>query len=537
MAKLLKTVFLVVMLASLADATCETRWDICVNKTFTQGLTASTNYVIDMSSIRCEITPVVGGGTTTSCNSTTIQKNIEDEYYYSNTHNLTNWNVTVDVSGFSLAPLTTPYMDTTNEKIKVGVGAADGAPKRITVTACTNGTRDKWTYTETDNADDATLSISETDFDVYYRRNWTFRDESGNSLFNFTGRNSTLSVWCNDFSEFELDIPSNISSGGDITIQTRQLPKFFADVATTPSRIRQDSENQLKDNYYLATSTATSDLHDFTLQDYTGGDFYLSTIKIRRSIGDTVGFIHVERFQQDNKISAVLLNNTQYSIDVEGTSLRNLGPLFIESSDTTHNVIVTTPDFTDYTQRWSDLTIAISSDYDNGQVSCGINSTELVTGEFNVYNVTSSGYDLDYTDSTTTEALDIGFSYAVPDINGTYRVYCEATGSKYGLRSLERIIHFRNESAIYRGFDLDFGSTIWGISRSFMYKLVAFFFLTVVCGLFSARTYSKGALAYAGMLSLFWWVGWTDLTQSLVGLLAFLAIMLALGANRRGLIT
>jgi len=403
---------------------------------------------------------------------------------------------------------------------------------------CLNGTRD-FNYNTSSrqggvNYNSTPQTVTLTDFTKLYTRNWTFRDETTNQLYNFTGSNSTLKTWCDAYSEFSINLTDKIGDGGSIIVQTKETPKFFATVNSQIERVRQDPQQRLYDNYYLTTSH--TDPYTLTLQDFTGGQFWGSTLKIYKSINDTLGIVHSEQFPIDGIVTPSLINNTQYKFVVVGdTSTRDLGGIFIRDDNTVRNIIVTQPDFSQYLNTWRGLTISLTQDYDTSTVGCTMNSTLTENVVFTVKNITSDEYVYDY--NVTGDGTNVVLSYTITDNNGSYYLCCSAHNSVEGIRSLCQVVNVRDLDAIQYGFDLNLPERVLGVSRATVYKLVSIAILVIVAGIFSQQSYGTGSLVTASCLSFFYYIGWFPIPQIMVAFIWTLAIFTKISEGRKGVPT
>jgi hypothetical protein len=269
-----------------------------------------------------------------------------------------------------------------------------------------------------------------------------------------------------------------------------------------------------------------SDKFQFRLLDYSGGEYYKSLLELHKTVNNQDEIISSERFQQDNILYTGLQNNTQYKIVVKGESTQDLGYLYISDLDFTRDVFLSQPTLGDTQNNWLNTNISITTDYGNVQVGCRILTEYTTTGYFNVWNKSGNTWALDY--STTSTGKNIVFSKTVYDNNGTYRVQCAANDTTYGLRNIDQTVFLRNETAIYKGFDLNLPNVIAGVSRQTMYKILAVTVILITATLFSAVSMGVGAIAMAAMVLLFDYVGWYDMPSILIGVIAFTAIFLKL---------
>ena len=419
--------------------------------------------------------------------------------------------------------------------VNVTDACAGGCPSyEGAIEICLNGTENEYTYNEitTGTPGGTETAYTLTSFTRYYRRNWTFREEETNDLFDFTNIAADLDVACENYAGFTENITDKVGSGGSITVQSLEEPK---NILISPGivRVRQDTDYSLKDDFYLAATTADAMEHTFTLVDHTGGQFKNAYIYIRKPIGGSLKNIHVEKFWDDNLIFPYLLNQTQYNIRLVGTSTRNFDPLTINDNDLDKDIPVTIPDFGQIPARWDGLNISLTTSWDNKQVACAYTSDVAITlAEFYVYNTTSTPYTQLYNANDTAASASI--SYVVPHENDTYLLKCVVTDSTHGIREITELHSLRNETAIYRGFDLNLPATTFGITRAWVYKLASLFIIFIVFALFSALSFGTGSIAGVTSVIFFVWIGWLTAPWWFMGFLAFFALFMKLTENRVG---
>ena len=369
------------------------------------------------------------------------------------------------------------------------------------------------------------ISLNINNFTKLYTRNFTFLLESTGANYNFAGTSTNLNVWCPSLTSYDINLTSSISAQNTYYIQTLDEPKISVQVNNNPSRTRQDVEQQVFDNFIISNSML-SDKFQFRLLDYSGGEYYKSLLELHKTVNNQDEIISSERFQQDNILYTGLQNNTQYKIVVKGESTQDLGYLYISDLDFTRDVFLSQPTLGDTQNNWLNTNISITTDYGNVQVGCRILTEYTTTGYFNVWNKSGNTWALDY--STTSTGKNIVFSKTVYDNNGTYRVQCAANDTTYGLRNIDQTVFLRNETAIYKGFDLNLPNVIAGVSRQTMYKILAVTVILITATLFSAVSMGVVAIAMAAMVLLFDYVGWYDMPSILIGVIAFTAIFLKL---------
>jgi len=364
----------------------------------------------------------------------------------------------------------------------------------------------------------------------HYLRKWTYRDETTNNLFNFTQNPSTMNVYCDSSSTFTINLTNEVGDGGSTVIQTKERPRYSVNVNTIPPRIRQDSDTQINGNYYLTNNSNTTTEYIFTLQDYTGGNCYTSTLKIRKIINDTVGLVDVQKFSQDNLIKSALINQTNYGFTVECSDLtRNIGSIVLDDTDTARNIIISTPEFTGYNERWGNLSITTNTDYDTSTITCLIQHPTTLAGYYRVYNWSNNNKTLDYT--TTSSGTNITFTYTSNNINNTYWIECGTSTFNSGI---SRLINIRNDSAYFGGFNIPGPNKILGLNREFIFSISAGVLAVILISLGSGVTYTLYAIVSMLFGIFMWYVGWLPEPYGFYITLLFLAIMLHLIRRRKG---
>ena len=369
------------------------------------------------------------------------------------------------------------------------------------------------------------------DFTQNYARNWTFRDESDGSVYDFSSENATLKVWCDNLDEFEINLTDVVGTGGSLTIYTLEKPKYFLNLNLNPSRIRQDKGIQLVDGFYI--TTAAADLYTLRLVDYTGGQFYKSTLSIQGTVNDALNNIHVEEFPTDNIIYAYLQNNTQYKILLDGVDDRDLGQMYVTDEDLARDIVVTKPSFSNFTYRWDGLIISFTEDWANSNVGCNFNSTTTTACSMEVYNITGSDYILDYA-SGESSGTNVALTFTVDNNTDQYIVRCIANDTTYGLRDKEVKIEMWNETGFFKSFELNIPDKIVGVSRAFFYKMLALTLILTAGGIFSTHTMGTGAVVMSGVLAFTVYINWFPVSQWFVGFIAFMSFMIKLSEGRQG---
>ena len=520
-------IIILLLLGGMVSATCQTQWDYCGTFTLPNILdpyydghayisTPKYNIILDTNS-----------------------KNILGEYYvyenYSNVYmSITNvtsgWVIDGYNPSFSGIRLSTNNSNNTGQTqsstVKIcltGIGYNNNFTT-IPPHFCVGG----WSCEDQRN-------IAMSEFTQYYRRLWTFRSDASNSIYNFTGHTAQLNVWCNDYSQATINLTSTVGSQGNYTIQTIQQPKFFLIVDNLIPRVRQDSQNFLADNYYVQTGDGLN--YTFTLQDYTGGQFYKGYLTITETVNDTVGNIHVQQFDQSNIQYVNLRPNIQYDFRVSNdVSLRDLGPVYLDPFTTNRNVVVTRPSLTSLASRWDGLNISITNNYDLSSITCTISSNSFTNGYFLVYWTGSSPYTL----VSNTSAPLIQSATLTYTGNNSLQYYCTCytNDAVYGERRVTNLVSFQNSSQYYGGFGkLSIPSNILGISKVRFLNIASVSISLLVAGLFSAISMGTGAIVFGMTIGLFYYIGYFITSPMTIGMIVFLGIMIKLSENRFGVVT
>lgn len=376
--------------------------------------------------------------------------------------------------------------------------------------------------------------ISESDFTSYYRRNFTFLHEENGSLFGFTGTNTTMTVYCDSYNPFTLNLLSTIGASGSITFQTLQQPRVSVAVNSLSPRIREDSDHYLSSNYYLTKNTGTTSQYTYRLLDYTGiGQFYRSTVNTYTQLNSEWVKIDSQRFGTDNLAYPLLKNQTQYKITLTTpTSSRDIGMTYITDTNTLKDIYVSTPDLTTSGSKWKTLNMTIITDYASNTITCAYASTIPISiASYQVYNVTA-GNPLTYTTNSTTQSGTL--TYTTQNIANSYYIKCYVTNTDGTILGMQQLMSMRNGSAIYKGFDWHLESTFLGFQTATFYKLMAIGITLILVGLFSAVNAGFGALVLVLGMIIFQYVKWLEISWWYILAIATAAMIFFLVNNRRG---
>jgi hypothetical protein len=510
---------IIILLGTTAEATCRTYWDYCIQIELPQNTTNS--YIVDFDNIIDEV-------------------NLEGIRYVNDTLD----NIVANITNTTDADTGTLYI---GPEIVFGIGAnPDSLIMRGNNTCgtcnittfleiCLNGTYIGNLVAGTITSVSSQTNIPTlTDFDAYYRRKWTYKDEISDQNFNFTINPANMDIYCDNYATFQINLTDEEPDGGPATYQTLERGRYEVNVGSFPARIREDTTNQLEDDYYLTNTTAANpgNIYTFTLQDYTGGDCYRGTLSITSNVNETLHLIDVQRFSQDSIINSFLTNNTNYFFTVECADLnRNIGSMIMLDSDPNRNIITSTPELTGYNQRWDNLSITISQDFDTSTINCVIEYPTSVQGFFRVYNYSDNTGTLDYT--AILQGTDLSFSYTSQNTNVTYLVECEASNTEFNSQ-ITQIINIRNSTAYLYGFDVDMPATLLGLQREFILAASAGILAVIIISLGSGITYTLYTIVAMIFAIFMWYVNWLPEPYGLYSLLLFFAVALHLVRRRKG---
>jgi hypothetical protein len=536
-------ILIFLLLAGMVSATCETTWDYC--GTFNLPNVNSGIY-----------TPCLPGDTCPVGYSNYLYLELPDNNTYNkygNQYILTNAsNVYINVvnasTGWDVKGLLPAGYAAGGIVLTTNNSNNYAAPTYASITLCLNGTYNngypKVTLgslpvcaTGVFCAGITTHYLSE--FTQYYLRNWTFRDEINNNLYNFTKQNATLTAWCPDYTQAVYNL-TVLGNGGSLAFKFKERPKFSLMINNTNfisiPRIRDDMQYDLTDNYYVPQASGLN--YSLVLADYTGGQFYGSELTIVANINDTLGNIHVQHFDQSNVQTVNLLPNNQYKFIVStNLSTRDLGPVVLDSSTTVKYVIVSTPDIASGGNIWDGLNMTVTQDSNGLNMVCTIQSAYTTTGYFSLYNTSTNPYTL-ITWATPANGRDLAFTIPFPNGLDTYYYECDTNDTTNGLHFKSGLVMPRNSSMYYSGFaNLSIPSSILGIGKTKFLNLMSVCISIVVAGLFSAISYGTGGIVFAFTLMIFYFIGYFTTTQLTIGMIVVLACMIKLAENRFGVVT
>jgi hypothetical protein len=272
--------------------------------------------------------------------------------------------------------------------------------------------------------------------------------------------------------------------------------------------------------------------------DYTGGNFYQGELKILKNINDVVDIIHVQRFDQSNLQYINLPSNQQYKFVVTGNgSVRDLGPVYLDSIQTTRYVIVSRPNLNPFASRWDTLTIDLDGDYTTKTITCSVNTTVSTTTYLDVYYANQTPYIL-FSAITPEAGTSVVLTQSITDENLTYYASCYTDDTTYGVRTVNKLIKLYNTTQYYDGLgDLDFGDTILGESKIDFLNWVSVVVIVIVAGLFSEVSMGTGAIAVGLATSFMWYIGLFVIPEIIVLSILTIGVMMKLSEKRFGVIT
>lgn len=503
--------------------------DSCLGEyswTTTVNVTGCVERQIYLGEILLGMSPSFGGGSTHTHNilSTHFGNFIStsNDKYYFGTSDYHNFNIEILSSGGTWV-----YSNIENKSIiQVNCTVASFTDPNFAHLRINLNETSRNTYPITPASGSDIINITKLNWSVGeggYSRKWTFLNESNSNPFNFTAFPSNLTVVCPNYEDFQYNLSSTTG------VQTKERVMYIMQVNNNSVRIRADNDDTLVDNYYIIQNYDNAQQYHFTLQDYTGGNCYRSTLYISKPPDKN---IDVQQFSNNNDIYATLINNTYYTFTVKCDDLtRNLGSFLITDDDLDRTIIISTPEFNNFQKSWDNLSIEIDSDYDTNTITCGIQYPSTVTGYMNVYNWTNNAKVLD--GNTTLSASNMTLTVTVDNVNLTYYVICGATDGTWR-NELSGLFNIRNHSAIMSEFDLDLPAELFGLSRQFLYSIAAVVITIIIITLGSGITYTIFGIIGTFTATFFYYIGYLTSPYEFYITLVFMAIMLHIVRNRRG---
>jgi hypothetical protein len=536
--KLLITLLITSFLIGFVSADCRTNWLACTgNITLPTDNQTTINsglgyLILRLDSIGCNAT---------YCADTSFCKNAKEECLVTNDARTLDIFITNSTNTTNGATYSGPYFYNGGEPQNIIVlkritclEGCESIVSKPVINICVNNSLTKINNGQGAVDSPPEIQLTAKSFNQYYNRYWTFRDENS-GLFNFSANNAVLTGWCQDYSQFTLNLTTSVDLNNTIWLNTLEQPKYFLTRPTLLSRVRQDSFHILADSYYVPASDGLN--YTFTLNDYTGGQFYKSVLTIIENVNDTLGNIYVEQFDESNVLYANLKPNTQYSFKItSATSTRDLGAIYLDSLNLVRSIVVSRPDMNSFTSRWDGLNISITSNYNASTLNCLINSATQTNGFFTVYSTNTTPYTM-VSNSSSFNIYTATFNYAA-NRSIQYYTTCYTIDTVYGLRQYTSLINFQNTSQYYGGFGtLNVPATIFGIGKTKFLNLISVTIALVVAGLFSAISMGTGAIVFGMVIGLFYFIGYFITSPMTIGLIIFLAIMIKLSENRFGVVT
>lgn len=374
-------------------------------------------------------------------------------------------------------------------------------------------------------------------FTKYYLRAWNYTDEQTTNPVNFTNKNGRVDIFCpsQGLQSVNLSVAAVWGNKTQIFI-TAEKAKYITSYngVTYP---REEWDRELYDRYYLNAPTPTA--YTFSLVDYTGG-FDGSLLTVKCTVNNTWVVKSSQTFDNDRTQTVNVEPNKYYSIQVttpdEG---RDLGLILLNNASYTKSVIVSGI-YGDYSTRY-DNSVNITTNFDSGQIAClysTASGTNISYTSFRVQNYTSSGYLQLHISNLTTASGSL--SYTVPNKNLYYIATCSIVNDNgTTILSNTENIFFRNTTAIMPGFNLNLPATIVGLSRSFIYLLIAGLTTYIVFSLFSQASAPIGAVTGVSTFGFFWYIGWvpTSTAGNLFYLFVFFAAFMMWSQKRAAVVT
>jgi hypothetical protein len=285
------------------------------------------------------------------------------------------------------------------------------------------------------------VSLNSTNFLSYedtYEIN--FKNEITDENWTYTNlNNQTLFVKCADYSQVILDLKylNNITGKSWIYLATREAPSLQVMATDTSGNTHQreqkmDAGNNVLD-FYLIPIPFNKNVYSFGLLDYTGqyasAEFQAKT---------HISYNYPQIFSRDFDDARYVQNfecipNHDYNIIVCSNSVSglctSLGKITCLNNET-KTLIINTPSLGNADYNFNDLTTAWTSTNTNVGVTYSGQSGVVKNVIFNVFNTTGN-YTLIYTNNLVTSSGT--FTYALPNLNGTYYVEAIYNTSTHGL--------------------------------------------------------------------------------------------------------
>jgi len=268
-----------------------------------------------------------------------------------------------------------------------------------------------------------------------------------------------------------------------------------------------------------------------SLLDNTG-EFSGSALKIKKWIGGNLETITEQLFDAEGKVIIYLINGDKYQIYVDnGVEERSIGFLFADSSDLTKTI---------------QINRIITNDFSAANFSYYLNMTggsivfsfidasgNAISSEFSVYNWTDRNGSLLYYANSTNHSV-ASYTYAVPDINGTYKVDAKIHHSVFGENTIELVQIFEPLIDLIPFFmiiEAIAGPMPAGLPIQTFVSICFVFFLALMFDQRHGATAGVIVVLFSALISyLTWWpVGTGVLVMAMV-----IAVLNKLSASERG---
>jgi hypothetical protein len=241
-------------------------------------------------------------------------------------------------------------------------------------------------------------------------------------------------------------------------------------------------------------------------------------LRITKFVGGAKYDITIDKFDIENKASAILRFNDKYFIsiiDSQTSTERTIGEF--TAVESTEKVINVMPNLEPSTP----LNVSYDIDYCDDYIIVTYNDVEQKTQSLQVliYNETGA---LVYSDSTT--ANDYALSLSKPDNSTWYTVVLNITRDNITFTQ-SKVVGSIGGGILKDVTYLLPGEDVLGYKPEFVMAAASFIMLTIFGALFSRRHNRIGALAVAigaGMLTLF---GWLPIEGTVIIVVLFLAVL------------
>ena len=252
------------------------------------------------------------------------------------------------------------------------------------------------------------------------------------------GANRTMVLYCSDgISRFDLNHSKILVPTFNQIDQIRvEISYSLTEVYFRSLIVRSETEYK---NLYLVDANENQVVQMLIeLQDSTG-DFGDSVFKVKKNLEGSYETITENYFDAENKVLIYLINGDRYSIYVDnGVEERTIGELYVDSVDLTKTLYLTDI----YDMNLS--TVGNISYRLYRRNATGYNDA-IILNYFDAANQTRNVTMWVYNASDPTQAAlhiasslnhsTVQFTYAVPDVNGSYRVRVHVSHLQFGADS------------------------------------------------------------------------------------------------------